>query len=148
MTRLQKLAIALAALAACVVVGGVAYAASSGTNQAKSPSAKNIPVAHTQPRAHSKARSSARSRSASPARRARESNAGDPDNIQSGDQTSPDANGAATAAAAPIRPARRAHPRAHLRHRRQAMVRVATKTRPETWKTRAKQRNSRPAVAP
>jgi hypothetical protein len=66
MKHMRKLVLALAVLGACVLVVGVAFAAPS-KNNAKAPAAKSAPST-TKQATH-------------------ESTAGDPDNVQSGDQT-------------------------------------------------------------
>jgi hypothetical protein len=81
MRHWHKVVIALAALAACVLVGGVALAASSGVTRSKAPTVRKA--------TNSKAKSS-RSQLASQARQGRENTPGDRDKIQQGDQSSSD----------------------------------------------------------
>lgn len=92
----HKLVLALAVLGTCVLVGGVAFAATS-KRHAKAPVVKRVPAASKQ---HAKARSvqkakkakakQARAKTSSPKSSSQENTADDPDNIQSGDQTGPD----------------------------------------------------------
>src|SRR2546421_1652920 len=61
MNNLRKLVFVIAALGACIVIGGAAYAASSGALRVKAPVVKRVPAAHARSaRQHSGATSQGR----------------------------------------------------------------------------------------
>jgi len=81
MKQWHKLILALATFAACVLVGGVALAASSGATRSKGPTVQKA--------THSKAKSPG-SPGVSQDQQGRGSTSGDSDNLQQGDQGSSD----------------------------------------------------------
>jgi hypothetical protein len=96
MKHWYKLVLGLAAVAACVLVGGVAFAATSGKSHAKSPVVRQAPAVKPSAKGRSlqvKKAKVSRAKSTSRSSGARENTAGDPDNVQSGDQTTPDTPG-------------------------------------------------------